>query len=407
MAALLEQNCQSCHAAKPVAGAPMPLVTWNDLMAPAHSDPSRRVYELVKLRVSATTKFMPPAGHLSAAQLAVVDAWMNAGEPNCGFPNKSGGTDGVSTGAPSDADGGVSDTEVIEPEVCYEVHAHGEQKPNDSTPFTVAAEQYYHAFNFKVPYDKDMKALTFKSLLDNAQVVHHWLLYQTNASTDTDGTHQNSTGTHSNDTLLIGWAPGGAPPSMPPGVGFQMPKPGSMLQLEIHYFNSTGKPQPDRTGLRFCVTSKPTKYTASTTTLGTELLIIPPGRSIKLSGTCHPSYLGGKDKRDIHILYSSPHMHKTGTHMTTVINRVGGGTESLVDEPFAFREQHDYPTPAIVHPGDTLTTTCTFENMSSTYVTYGPLTNNEMCYNFVIAYPADLLANPGGSLQGSDNTCVK
>ncbi len=46
----------------------MPLVTWHDLMAPAHSDPSRRVYELVKQRVSATKSFMSPSEHLSAAE---------------------------------------------------------------------------------------------------------------------------------------------------------------------------------------------------------------------------------------------------------------------------------------------------------------------------------------------------
>ncbi|HEX7477163.1 MAG TPA: hypothetical protein VF331_05115 [Polyangiales bacterium] len=45
-------------------------------------------------------------------------------------------------------------------------------------------------------------------------------------------------------------------------------------------------------------------------------------------------------------------------------------------------------------------------NTSSSLVTYGPSTMQEMCYNFVYAYPANLLSNPGGSLQGADNTCL-
>ncbi len=407
MAALLEQNCQSCHAAKPVAGAPMPLVTWNDLMAPSHSDPARHVYEMVKVRTNATDKFMPPTGHLTEQQLGVIDAWMNAGEPNCGFASGAKKPGGTVTGTADDSDGGVSENEVIKPEACYEIHAHGEQTPGDSTPFTVAPSQFYHAFNFKVPYDKDVKGLIFKSLIDNSAVVHHWLLYQVNGTPDADGTHKNTGGMHTNDTLLFGWAPGGAPPSMPPGVGFQMPKPGSTLQLEIHYYNTTGMAQPDRTGMSFCVTSKPTKYTAATTTLGSELILLLPAKTGTATGTCNPGFKNGKDKRDIHILYSSPHMHKTGVRMTTIINRVGGEKETLIDKPFAFLEQHDYPTPVIIHPGDTLTTTCTFDNMSSGIVTYGPSTTQEMCYNFVVAYPADLLANPGGSLQGADNTCLQ
>jgi hypothetical protein len=74
--------------------------------------------------------------------------------------------------------------------------------------------------------------------------------------------------------------------------------------------------------------------------------------------------------------------------MKTVINRVGGGTEVLIDKPFDFQTQVSYKTPAVVHPGDTLTTTCTF----ATPTPFGESTNQEMCYNFVLAYPAGGLA---------------
>jgi hypothetical protein len=32
-------------------------------------------------------------------------------------------------------------------------------------------------------------------------------------------------------------------------------------------------------------------------------------------------------------------MHKTGTHMLTVINRTSGGQEILIDKPFSFASQ--------------------------------------------------------------------
>ena len=39
---VLEKNCQSCHAASPKFGAPMPLVTRANLLAPAKSNASKR-----------------------------------------------------------------------------------------------------------------------------------------------------------------------------------------------------------------------------------------------------------------------------------------------------------------------------------------------------------------------------
>jgi hypothetical protein len=47
-----------------------------------------------------------------------------------------------------------------------------------------------------------------------------------------------------------------------------------------------------------------------------------------------------------------------------------------------------YDTPAVIKKGDTLTTTCTF----ATPTPFGQGTNEEMCYNFVMAYPAGGLA---------------
>src|SRR5262245_2659063 len=45
-AAALKARCQSCHAAQPTLGAPMPLVTWDDLQQPAPSDPSKPTWKV-------------------------------------------------------------------------------------------------------------------------------------------------------------------------------------------------------------------------------------------------------------------------------------------------------------------------------------------------------------------------
>jgi len=98
-------------------------------------------------------------------------------------------------------------------------------------------------------------------------------------------------------------------------------------------------------------------------------------------------------------------MHRIGTHMKTVINRAGGGTEVLVDEPFNFNTQISYDTPAIIQPGDTLTTTCSYQNPGASTVRYGTGTSDEMCFNFVTAWPANLLQH-GTAMNGSANPCM-
>jgi hypothetical protein len=398
MAQLLQDKCQSCHGETPTAGAPMSLVSWDDLMAPAPSDASSRVYEVVHQRVNAATGFMPPTGHLDETELAVVDDWMRQGADDCGFGAKADPeTNAEDGGAPA-----------VEPETCFELRAHGAQASDDETPFMVAPRQFYQDFFFTTPYDRKVTALTFTPLIDNAQVIHHWLLYAKGASNEADGSYAEGSGSHTgDDELVIGWAPGGAATRLPPGVGLQLPEPGKVFQLEVHYFNSLGEPVEDRSGVRVCVTSEPLENIASATTLGAELLLIPAGSTRTFTGTCTPGFDGGNATTDIHVLFSSPHMHKTGTHMKTVIHRVDGSEEILIDKPFVFTEQAAYPTPTLIHPGDTLTTECTFVNQGSSFVTYGPNTDQEMCYNFIYAYPANLLANPGGSLVGSANTCLR
>jgi len=91
--------------------------------------------------------------------------------------------------------------------------------------------------------------------------------------------------------------------------------------------------------------------------------------------------------------------------MTTVINRAGGGTDMLVDEPFNFNAQWSYDTPDTIMPGDTLTTTCTFENDTAANVNYGTHTTDEMCFNFVTAWPAGALAH-GNAMNGAENPCM-
>ena len=67
---------------------------------------------------------------------------------------------------------------------------------------------------------------------------------------------------------------------------------------------------------------------------------------------------------------------------------------------FDFEFQRPYRSELIINPGDTLTTTCTYDNASDKRVNFGERTEDEMCFNFVTVWPAPGLFNSGGKASG-------
>jgi hypothetical protein len=92
---LLSASCRSCHSSPPTSGAPMPMVTYADLIAPAKTQPQKKVAQLAAERMASTTAPMPATGQLPVAQIATMQNWVNAGMPTggCGIA----GTDPLSS----------------------------------------------------------------------------------------------------------------------------------------------------------------------------------------------------------------------------------------------------------------------------------------------------------------------
>ncbi len=95
--ALLASRCQSCHSAPPQAGVPMPLVTHEDLAAPAVSNASIRVVDASLARMQSTVAPMPPAPlpPPTSEEIAVLQAWVDAGLPATCDAQATGGTSGA------------------------------------------------------------------------------------------------------------------------------------------------------------------------------------------------------------------------------------------------------------------------------------------------------------------------
>ncbi len=402
VATVLAKHCSTCHGETPRFGAPMPLVTRAQLRAPARSNPERAVFELVLERIKDVQRPMPPPPNPAAteAEIAVIQDWVAAGAP-------AGEACGEMPAAP---DGGMAELPPPHPDCDHviELRAHGLPFAGDQTPYAVAPlTDLYVNFTFDLPWTGSAHGVSFYPIVDNDRVLHHWLLYAAPVGLLPGGSIAPGIGTHPGESLVAGWAPGGVPAVMPDGVGIELPDgPVGRFTLEMHYHNDSGMLEaPDRSGVRVCATTRKRPQTAAVHLLGTEAIAMALPGEHRFTGVCHPWLNPLADRSPVHILTSSPHLHKRGRHLTTKIHRADGvTTDILLDTPFDFNNQIIHQTPATIYPGDWLETTCTYEHAGGV-ATFGIRTEDEMCQNYVTAWPVGAL-DTGGTVIFERHACM-
>jgi hypothetical protein len=409
VSAILVAKCQTCHG-NPLMSGPMPLITWNDLQATSPAYAGVKISERVKARIHNSAAPMPPAARppLTAQELATLDAYLDAGAPQSTATCGSSG--GGATGAGGGTTGGGFGVYVPPDSECdyiQEFRAHASQSPNDNTPFEPPqGADHYEMFYFVPKWREKVHTIRVDPIIDNGAVLHHWLLYMEDGVGSGDGTHVQDIGLQSPTAeLLSGWAPGNENLGLGREVGLKtISGPNARFGIEIHY-NTTANPpnRRDRSGARICVTKNLRPREASTHWLGTQAIFnLGFVDTYEASGVCTAI-------AESHVIAMSPHMHKNGKYMKTIVQHAAGGTSVITDKPFAFEDQQIFPikTPTgeiVVRPGDVITTTCSYDGLLP--FTFGPNTDMEMCYNFVVAWPAGSLSNGLPGLVGGQNTCI-
>jgi len=418
---LVGKNCQTCHGASPIGGAPMPLVTLNDFHQPAKTQPNMKVYQLSHVRITDKMRPMPPGGSMPAADIQMFDTWLQAGAqaaPASETACSTGTVTSTTSMAPGEGDGSYGELTPQPGETCYEFAVHASTLDvNDKTPYDVGHGEHYEQFYYRAPWPDGTIATRYGNKIQNPKVIHHWLLFST-IETDPEGSHKTSplpTLNGVNAQLLAGWAVGGTNLAMPEDVGFELPAKGTTLNVQWHFYNSSGTPQTDTSSIQICTmpaASRP--HTASMVWTGTEDLNgnvwfggqgMPAHQESTFEGTCNPLRAGMAANEPIHIVGFWPHMHQLGTNMKAIVNHKDGTRETIFDKPFDFNNQVHYFKPYDLAAGDTLTTTCTFNNTTDRGVPFGESSDTEMCYLFTFAWPAHSLENGVISLIGATNTC--
>jgi hypothetical protein len=401
--AALKTKCQTCHG-NPLMSGPMPLTSRADLLAVSSAVPGAKIHERVKARIHDAAKPMPPAARptLTAAELSALDAYLSAGAPEvretCAQPGPTTEPGKLGEWQPPDSDC----------EVMLELRGHGGQTEGDTTPFEApTGGDHYEMFYYRPTWTQKMHVIRIDPIIDNGAVLHHWLLYMEDGNNTGYGTHKSDLGLQSaNAQLLSGWAPGNQSIPLGKEVGMQVIQaPNARFAIELHYNTDANPPnRKDRSGARLCLTSKLRPKEAGTHWLGTQAIVnlLPFGGKYDAVGTC-------TTKAESHIIAYSPHLHKYGRAAKTLIKRADGSSEVLNEGPFDFTDQRIFPvtTPSgevVVKPGDVLTTTCTYD--ATNIFTFGPGTNDEMCYNFVVAWPVGSLSNGNAGIVGGKNSCI-
>lgn len=382
VAKILATSCQSCHSAKPVYGAPMPLVTYDDLHAPLKSDPTKKVYERISLRIHDDKSPMPPPPNerLGAADTVILDNWVQQGAPkgtaDCGGAG-SGGTGGTG-GA-----GGV-------PLSCTP-----DVKLQPATPWVMPKDttDEYVCYGVDVPVNEKRHIIALAPLVDNPTIVHHMLLFAMDQSVGS--TPVACSGGMSGGRLVGVWAPGGGALELPAEAGYAI-EGTAHFALQVHYSNLMHLDgEKDSSGYQLCTTNQLRPNDADILAFGTWSFTVPAQGSADI--TCDfPVPVGAPIT---HGIAGMPHMHKLGTKIsTTLIPGGGGATVDLgTADPWNFESQIWTPLDetAVVKPGDTVRTRCAWDNPTSSDVHFGETTASEMCFGFYLYYPR--ISFPGWS----------
>jgi hypothetical protein len=385
VSAIFESRCQSCHSATPSAGAPMSLVSWDDLQRPAASHAGRKVWQLVGERIHDRKRPMPPLDWpaLTPEEVEAMDRWVAAGAP--------AGTEMCAAGMPAP---GVNVPPVL-PCQATEIYAAHAPLAAD-LGFAVPGKRQNGGdvtvcFSFVRSEGAAAQAVAWGPVLSDPRVVHHMSLFATS-----DPVQDGAIGPCrlQNATYLMGWEPGRSHTILPEDVGLELPSRGSRgMILEVHYHNAQDHKIVDSSGMAICGADQPRPLTAGIVTLGTEDILVEalqPGEAV---GLC-PSSVTGRFTGPLRVLATAPHMHDTGVSIETRVVRPDGS--ELVLAPARPWDSHRQPLfehnpPAEVQPGDTLVTTCRYSNDKPHPVGFGPRVIDEMCYSYNLVYPLSAL----------------
>ena len=240
----------------------------------------------------------------------------------------------------------------------------------------------YKCVRIQVP--SDMWITAFRSL--SPVGTHHSVLTVSTNSSQT-GEYDCSAGSLDNQMLYAAGV-NTDDNEFPPGVAIHLTA-GTFINLNLHLYNTTDGSLTGMSGVLVkTIAAADVVHEADMQFSGTFLINIPSDNQVHTAtGSC-------KVASDFHVFTLWPHMHQTAVHQKFTVTPAAGSPTSMLDTDYAFTDQKNYPmVDTVLHAGDTLTTTCSYQNNTGSTMTFGESSNNEMCFTGIYRYPA------GGNLM--------
>ncbi len=372
---ILQDNCWSCHSDPPKYGAAMPLLDRADLLAAPQGTAkgtAATVCEAILARIDSTDAPMPPPPNLplDEARKQTLRSYIQAGSPESQDACTSDGAGGQRGGYDLPCTPDV----ILKPVAPYEMPQ--------------ASLDEYICFGVEAPSDIARHITAIAPDIDNETIIHHILLLQAPEPVAAQG--EPCDFVNLDWKLIYAWGPGTPPLVLPEAAGFPIgpTEPGHFV-LQMHYNNVTGLAgETDQTGMGLCTTDQLRPNDADVMAFGgTNFGDI--GVNATSTYACDTAIPGLVDAFfPVTIFQAWPHMHQIGRAMDTYVTKASGETIPLANVPnYDFEYQITYPVDAVLDVGDTVTTKCTWENITGVPVGFGEGSQDEMCFNFVSYYP--------------------
>lgn len=289
---------------------------------------------------------------------------------------------------------------------CFQLVNHAANDP--VAPFLIQPAEGVTCFYYDVPWVEPSGLVAWQTQVD-APAMREWQLLTSSESKDHGAVEGCVGGGDSEGGLLLMAHPTGSNDVlMPEGVGLRLPAPGTRIVLQWHFLNEGGAAVRDASKVTLC--TRPTsrlERTAGLTVLGTENIGsrdegIGLGKQ-SVDGACT---LGGE--QSVRLFMVAPHMNRLGRHLRMSVQRANGSAQPFFDVDFSYDRQLMRETEVVLHPGDRVTTRCTYDNDTGVRVPFtGSLQSFklEQCYVYAISEPAGALDAATPSALGVANTC--
>ena len=191
-------------------------------------------------------------------------------------------------------------------------------------PATGVLDYRYVDADFEMPEDAWVRAAIARP--DNRKVVHHIIIRIRYPARFKDKPEE---------VFFTSWAPGNMSPEFPEGTGKFVPK-GATFNFELHY-NTTGKPEVDRSELGFYLLKEKPKVVFETRATETRELDLPPGDP-NVRSMCLYCF-----KKETVLYDLIPHMHLRGSWFKYEALYPTGKRELLLSVPkYDFNWQTEY-----------------------------------------------------------------